>query len=84
MSTARDSSTSTAISLPSTLSIVSLSRISATAPRWLPGITRTQPFAGVEWSTASHSVTTLIGSSGQNAASWCQSTGRPEYGGLEM
>ena len=31
--------------------------------------------AGVEWSTASHSVTTFIGSSGQNAASWCHNTG---------
>ena len=54
--------------------MVSLSRIAAVAPRWLPGTSRTQPFSGVEWSTASQSVTTLIGSSGQNAASWCQST----------
>ena len=68
----------------STLSTSVLSRIPATSDRWLPGITRTHPFSGVEWSTASHSVTTFIGSSGQNAASWCQSTGRPEYGGLEM
>ena len=43
-----------------------------------------QPFSGVEWSTASHSVTTSIGSSGQYAPSWCHSTGRPENGGLEM
>ena len=51
---------------------------------WLPGITRTQPFSGVEWSTASHSVTTSIGSSGQKALSWCHSTGRPVNGGLLM
>ena len=32
---------------------------------WEPGMTRTQPFSGVDSSTASHSVTTFIGSSGQ-------------------
>ena len=61
-----------------------LARIAAISPRWLPGMSRTQPFSGVEWSTASHSVTTRIGSSGQKAASWCQSTACPEYGGLLM